>query len=145
MMLLFNFLLLLASGVHKLLACRAARLERKFARLAREVNDLSHGAMYKEGNSARHDVYQAAKRQYLLGALVHRKDRVEACHDWWAQRAEKAGQFVSWLQHCKGRLLPYVVGALDTIDLGCLVDYLTLGDFVRLRQMVDLVQSWFTA
>jgi hypothetical protein len=145
MMLLFNVLILLFSGAHKLLALRASRLERKFARLAKEVQTLGRELLFKEGNSSmRSDPFQAAKRQYLLGALVQKKDRLEALHDKWAQRAERLGYLVTRVRLWKGRLVPYALGALDAVGLGCLVDYLTLGDFVRLRQLIDVVQSWFT-
>ena len=145
MMLLFNILLLLMSGVHKLLAWRAGRLERKFARLANEVKALCRDPLFKEGNTTRLDPFQAAKRQYLLGALVQKNDRLEAIHFAWAQRADNAGRMVTRLRQWKGRLLPYAVGALDTLGAACLVDYVTLGDVVRLRQLIELVRAWFSA
>jgi hypothetical protein len=142
MMLVFNVLLLLLSGVHKVLAYRASRLERKFARLAREVYGLCRDPLFKEGNTNRLDPFQAAKRQYLLGALVQKKDRLEALHDRWALRADAVQRAATRLRQWKGRLLPYAFGALDTVGVGCLVDYVMYGDFVRLRQLVAWVQSW---
>jgi hypothetical protein len=144
MMLLFNLTLLVLSCVQKLFACRAARLERKFARLAHEVNSLARDRVFKEGNSTRFDPFQAAKRQYLLGALVQKQDRLEAKYDTWALRAEKLERLAARLRQWKGRLVPYVVGAFDTVGLGCLIDYVTLGDIVRLRQLLGMVKSWFT-
>jgi hypothetical protein len=145
MMLLFKFLLLLLSGLHKLLAWRAGRLERKFARLANDVKALCRDPLFKEGNTSRFDPFQAAKRQYLLGALVQKKDRLEAVHFTWAQRADNVGRLVARLRQWKGRLVPYAVGALDTLGAACLVDYVTLGDVVRLRQLIELVRTWFSA
>jgi hypothetical protein len=145
MMLFFNLLTLLFSTVHKVCARRAGRLERKFARLAKEVYALCHGPLFKEGNANRIDPYEAARRQYLLGALLQKKDRLEALHYKWAQRAEKVERLVARLRQWKGRLVPYVFGAIDTVGVACLVDYLMYGDFVRLRQWVEVVQSWFTA
>jgi hypothetical protein len=142
MMLVFNVLLLLLSGVQKVLAYRAGRLERKFARLAGEVNALCREPLFKEGNTNRLAPLQAAKRQYLLGALVQKKDRLEALHDTWALRADAVQRAAMRLRQWKGRLLPYAFGALDTVGVGCLVDYVTYGDFVRLRQLVEWVQSW---
>jgi hypothetical protein len=145
MMLCFNMLTLLFSALYKVCAYRAGRLERKFARLAKEVYALSHSPLFKEGNANRIDPYEAARRQYLLGNLLQKQDRLEALHDKWAQRAEKMERQVARLRQWKGRLVPYAFGALDTVGVACLVDYLTYGDVVRLRQWVEWVQSWFTA
>ena len=103
MMLVFNVLLHLLSGVQKVLAYRASRLERKFARLAREVYDLCRDPLFKEGNTNRLAPLQAAKRQYLLGALVQKKDRLEALHDRWALRAEKVQRAAMRLSCWQGR------------------------------------------
>ena len=89
MLLLYHVVLLLLSGVRLVFTRRAARIERKFARLAKEVNGLLRDPVHKQGNSGREDPYQAAKRQYLLGALVQKKDRLEAKHFAWAQRADR--------------------------------------------------------
>ena len=145
MYLLYQFLLFLLSGVQMVFARRAAKLERKFARLAKEVNVLCREPVHKEGNSGKPDPFQLAKRQYLLGALVQKKDRLEAKHFGWAQRAEKLSQLVTRLRAWKGRLAPYALGVVDVTLAICLVDYLTQGDLVNLRQLVGLVSAVFQA
>src|SRR5262249_26098150 len=119
--------------------------ERKFARMAREVNRLVNQPVHKEGNSGKQDPFQFAKRQYLLGALVQKKDRLEAKHFGWAQRAEKLAQLVSRLRAWKGRRVPCALGVVDVIAAICLVDYLTQGELVSLRQLVGLVSAVFQA
>ena len=145
MLLLYHFVLLLLSGVRLVFTRRAARIERKFARLAKEVNGLLRDPVHKQGNSGREDPYQAAKRQYLLGALVQKKDRLEAKHYGWAQRAEKVSRLIARLRCWKGRLVPYALGVVDVTAAICLVDYLTQGDLVSLRQLVGLVSAVFQA
>ena len=145
MMLLFNIALLVLNTVRKVFAFRAGRLERRCVRLAREVHALSRKPLCKEGNSTRYDPLQVAKQQYLLGAFVQKTDRLEAAHFAWAQRAEKMGQAAARLQQWKGRLLPYAFGALDALGAACLIDYVTVGDCVRLKQLIATVTAWFSA
>ena len=145
MLLLYHLVLLLLGAVKLAFARRAAQLERKFARLAKEVSGLLRDPVHKEGNSGKQDPFQFAKRQYLLGALVQKKDRLEAKHYGWAQRAEKVSRLIARLRRWNGRLVPYALGVLDVAVVICLVDYLTQGDFVSLRQLVGRVSAVFQA
>jgi hypothetical protein len=145
MMLLFHLLLLLLNGVKFLCTRRATALERKYVRLAKEVNALPRESCFKEGNSSRHDPFQAAKRQYLLGVLVERKDRLEARHHRWAQRVERLTRLIHKLQGWKGRLVPYALGAIDIVTTMCTLDYVSQGDFVVLRHLISLVTAKFSA
>jgi hypothetical protein len=142
---LFHVILLLLNGVKFLFARRATGLERKYARLAKEVNGTLRDALFKEGNSTRHDPCQAAKRHYRLGLLVERKDRLEAKHYRWAHRVERLSRLIEKLRGWQGRLVPYAVGAIDVVTTLCTIDYFSQGDFVVLRHLVDLVTAKFTS
>ena len=120
-------------------------LSRKFARLAKEVLVVVRELPVKEGNSSRHDPLQNAKRQYLLGVLVEKKDRLEEKHHRWAQRVERLSQWVQNLRSWKGRLVPYALGAVDILTTMCTLDYVSHGDFLMLRHVVDMVKTRFTA
>jgi hypothetical protein len=139
MLALYYLVLLALTAIKQLFACRAAALERKFARLAQEVSTLLQGAFYKEGNSSKQDPYQLAKRQYLLGALVQKKDRLEAKHYGWAHRVDRLARLAARLRAWKGRLVPYALGVLDVVAALCLVDYLTQGELVHLQRLVSLL------
>jgi hypothetical protein len=144
-MLLFQIVLLLLNGLRSLFAFRAKRLERKYTRLAREVTQVLRDLPLKEGNSTRHDPFQAAKRQYLLGALVERKDRLEEKHHRWAQRVERLARLVQRLRGWRGRLVPYALGVVDVLTMLCTLDYFSHGDFVMMRYVVGLVTGKFNA
>lgn len=143
MMMIFHVVMLLLNGVKFLCACRAAALERKYARLAKDVNASLRDALYKEGNSNKHDPFQAAKRQYLLGALVERKDRLEALHYRWATRVDRLSRLIGRLRGWHGRLVPYAMGAVDMVTTLCTLDYVKHGDFVVLRHVVATVAEKF--
>jgi hypothetical protein len=145
MLLLFHVVLLLLNSVKFVFVRRATGLERKHARLAKEVNGTLRAALFKEGNSNRHDPCQAAKRQYRLGLLVEKKDRLEAKHYRWACRVERLNGLIGKLRGWKGRLVPYAVGAIDVVTTLCTVDYFNQGDLVMLRHLVDLVTGTFTS
>jgi len=143
MMLIFHLLLLLLNGIKILFTRRATALEHKYVRLAKEVNAMPRESYFKEGNSSRHDPFQAAKRQYLLGVLVEKKDRLEARHHRWAQRVEGVTGLIHRLQSWKGRLVPYALGAIDVMTSVCMFDYVNQGDFVVLRHLIGLVRAKF--
>jgi hypothetical protein len=145
MMLLFHLVLLLLNGVKYLFGCRTRALERKYARLAKDVAGVVRELPNKEGNSSRYDPFQAAKRQYVLGALVEKKDRLEEKHHRWALRVERMSRWVQNLRNWKGRLVPYALGAVDILTTMCTLDYFSHGDFVVLRHLVDLVTAKFSA
>jgi hypothetical protein len=145
MLMVFHVVLLLLSGVKFLFVRRATGLERKYARLAKEVNATLRDALFKEGNSTRHDPCLAAKRQYRLGSLVEKKDRLEAKHYRWAHRVERLSRLIERLRGWKGRLVPYAVGAIDVVTTACTIDYCSQGDLVLLRHLVDLVTAKFTS
>jgi hypothetical protein len=145
MMLLFHVVLLLLNGVKYLFTRREKALERKYARLAKEVAALLRELPVKEGNSTRIDPYQSAKRQYLLGVLVERKDRLEEKHHRWALRVERLSKTVQYLRSWKGRVVPYALGAIDLLTTMCTLDYFSQGDFVVLRHLIDLVTAKFSA
>jgi hypothetical protein len=144
MMMLFQIVLLLLSAVKFVFARRANALERKYARLSKEVNATSRDCLFKEGNSAKYDPFQAAKRQYRLGVLVEKKDRLEAVQYRWAHRVERLNRVIAKLRGWKGRLVPYALGAVDVMTTMCTLDYFAHGDFIVVRQLVGLVTSQFS-
>jgi hypothetical protein len=141
MIVLYHLVLFVLGTIKLVFAQRAAALERKFARLAKEMTGLVRDPIFKEGNSCKQDPYLVAKRQYLLGSLVQKKDRLEAKYERWALRAEKLAWRVTKLRAWKGRLLPYIVGVLDVVAVRCLADYLSRGELVNLRQLFSLLTS----
>jgi hypothetical protein len=131
-------------GVAKFLIGRRVKvLEKKYARVAKEAEALVKQPTFKEGNSSRVDPYLVAKRQYLLGLLAQKRDRVEAKYAAWQIFSEKFGRFVANVQRWKGRKLPYTFGALDVACLLGVIDYLGFSEVIGVRALVAYVTSLF--
>lgn len=139
MIVLYSLLLFVLRVTGYVVKQRANVLARKYARVTRECLGLVRDPLYKEGNSGRTDPYQTAKRQYLLGVLAQKKERLEAKHYAWRERADKFAARIRALENWKGRKLPYVCGVLDVIVSVMLLDYYEVGEFHRARQLLDLL------
>jgi hypothetical protein len=143
MIFLYTILVILVGLAHFLIKRRTAALEKKYARVAKEADTLLRQPSLREGNSSRADPYQAAKRQYQLGLLVQKRDRVEAQYTAWQGVAERTGKLVAGLKNWKGRKLPYTLGVLDVAGALALVDYLGLGQYVNARYVIGVLTSLF--
>ncbi len=144
MILLYTLLVFLLTALRLLVGRRAASLEKRHARAATEADRfLLCGAAIREGNSSRPDPYQSAKRQYLLGSLVQKRDRLEDRHDAWQARYEKLDRVVTAVRGWKGKKLPYTFGVLDVSGVLCLVDYLGVGQYVNVHYVVQVITSLF--
>jgi hypothetical protein len=141
MLLLYTFLLLLLGVAKFLIGRRLASLERKYSRLALQADRLVRSPQFKEASGGRPDPYQIAKRQYQLGVLAQKRDRVEEKHDAWQVFADRFNRLVTRVRGWKGRALPYTFGVVDVMLLLALADYLAFGEFVTGRYLVDLFQS----
>jgi hypothetical protein len=143
MILLYTLLVCLLTAARFLLGRRTAALEKRHARAATEADRfLRRAVLVREGNSNRPDPYEAAKRQYLLGALVQKRDRLEDRYHGWQQRGEKLDRAVTAVRGWKGKKLPYTFGVLDISAVLTLVDYFGVGDYVSVRQVVELVKAF---
>jgi hypothetical protein len=132
-------------GVAKFLIGRRVKaLEKKFGRVAKEADALVKQPSFREGNSNRIDPYVVAKRQYLLGLLAQKRDRVEAKYAAWQIFSEKFGRFVGRVQGWKGRKLPYTLGAVDVAFVLGVIDYLGFSEVVGVRALVSYITGLFT-
>src|SRR5262245_1052079 len=111
MIFLYTSLLILLGMAHFFVKRRAASLEKKFTRVAKEADTLLRQPVMREGNSNKNaDSYQSAKRQYQLGMLAQKRDRVEAKYARWKGRADKFAKVIARLKNWKGKKLPYTLG-----------------------------------
>jgi hypothetical protein len=123
---------------------RAKTFEARYTRVAREADQVLRQKDFRDGNSNRQDPYLAAKKQYQLGVLAQKRDRIEARYTAWQARAEKIGRFTARVRSWKGRKLPYVFGVLDVASVLALVDYLGFSEYVNAHNLIELVRSHFT-
>jgi hypothetical protein len=143
MIFLYSAFVFLLGVVGFLARRRAASLEVKYTSIARQADQLLRQSTAKEGNSNRHDPYVAAKRQYVLGQIAYKRDRVEARYTSWQQLSEKLDRFTRRVGGWKGRKLPYSFGVLDVASILWLVDYLGFGDYVSVRHVIELLRTHF--
>ena len=143
MILLYTVVLLLLSMITMIVKLRARSLERKFAAVARAVNQLARQPELKPGNSNKVDVCQSAKRAFQLGQLVARRDRIESRHFAWQRWSDRFTCWVTAVRAWKGKKLPYTLGALDVWLLLYVIDYhLGAGEYFSARNVVQTVTTW---
>lgn len=139
MIVVYLSLLILLGVARFLVARRAARLEKKFVRVALAAQEVAKQPGYKEGNSSKSDPFKVAKSQFLLGQLVQKRDRVEARYAAWQALSEKLGRVAGGLCGWRGRFVPYLFGAVDAVLLIGLVGLFVPGDPLQIRQLVEAV------
>src|SRR5262249_23754650 len=82
---------------------------------------------------ARVDAAEMATRQFWLGQLVQKRDRLEDKHASWLAFADKFNGFVNRLREWKGRKLPYTMGVLDVSGALYLIDYFGVGQYINFQ------------
>jgi hypothetical protein len=143
MIILYTFVLLFLGAIKWLIDRKAGRLERKFARIAKAADELLRQPQLRGGTTKQPDPAQIAKRQYLIGQLVQKRDRLEAKYDAWQGAAEKFRRVIARVRNWKGRLLPYSLGVLDVIGVLVLADY-PGGPSGAVTNLVDQVSALLT-
>jgi hypothetical protein len=141
MIFLYTALLLLLGVARYWSKYRAASLERKYVRVAREADGLLKTS---RGGTNYGDPVQAAKRQYLLGCLAQKRDRVEAKYTAWQAKSDRLGKWFQAVRNWKGQKLPYTFGILDLYGALYLIDYLGASTYANPRYLFQVVASLFT-
>jgi len=141
MIVLYTMMLSVLAVLKRLTNWRATRLERKYARTARQADGLAREPLYR-GNSNRPDVAQSARRQYLLGQLVEKRERLEGKYVAWKGRAERVGKWQARLQGWQGKKLPYTFGVVDVALLLSLIDTLGVGRYVSVQSAWHVLSTW---
>jgi hypothetical protein len=142
MIFVYSLALFLLGLVNFLIKRRVASLEKKYLRVAREADQLVRQPVLREGNSNRNDPCQAAKRQYLLGLLTQKRDRIETRYTGWQALSERMLKLAAHVRGWKGRTLPYTFGARDVAFFLTLADYLGYGEYVGSRYLIQVVMAW---
>jgi hypothetical protein len=140
MIFLYTFLLLLLVVVRFLIARRVAALEKKYARAASAAGKLLNEPVFKPG-SCKLDPALVARRQYQLGQLVERRERLEDKWYAWRKFHEKYGRCVAAVQGWKGKKLPYTFGVLDVSFVLYLIDHFSIGEYLNAHTLLQLVTS----
>lgn len=134
--------LLVFLGVLKFLATRRARsLERKYVKVASTAGKLVRDGSLREGNSSRADPCLHARRQYELGQLVQKRERLEVKHNTWQARSERLGRVVRAMQNWRGRKLPYTFGVLDVATTLYAIDALGFEQYASAKALVQAITT----
>ncbi len=144
MILLYTALIFVLGAATFVIGRRVKSLEKKYGRVAKEADALSKQPVFKDGNSNRVDPFVTAKRQYMLGLLAQKRDRVEAKYVAWQCLGDKFKRYVANLKSWKGKKLPYTFGAVDVACVLGMVDYLGFQDYVSVHTLVQHVMHLFT-
>ncbi len=144
MILLYSALIGVLVLAKFLIGWRVKALEKKYARVAKEADVLVKQPIFKDGNGSRIDPYTTAKRQYQIGVLAQKRDRVEAKYEGWQRSADRLGRYVAKLRSWKGKTLPYTFGAVDVIFILGTIDYLGFGQYVSVRALVQFITNRLT-
>ncbi len=136
MLVVYLFLLIALALLHGLVRLRVSRLERRFSSVAAEADALLKKSSYRSGNS-RPDPYQSAKYQFELAQLAMKRDWIEDRYSSWQSFSERFGRLCAQLRGYRGRVLPYVVGAVDVAALTIALNQLGIG-VTELRTMLGI-------
>src|SRR4051812_16661523 len=104
MVFLYTVVLAVLGTLKMIVSRRAASLEKRYTRLARDVAKRAHEASVKPGNgSGSRDDFaaQSAKRQFELGQLVSRRDRLEVKHFFWQAWSDRLRRMVERVRNWK--------------------------------------------
>ncbi len=137
MILVYALIVLMLGMLAALTGWRARALERRYARAARQADALAKDLSFRSGNNSKPDAFLTAKRQYELGRLVQIRDRLEEKHDKWQARAGKCRSLKNRLQNCKGRFLPYALGAVDVVGAFLVLSVFGIMNAEQLRSAVQ--------
>jgi len=132
MILVYTGLVLILAIAGFVIQRRVAWLERKYGRIAKQTHQAALEPAFKLGT--RLDPCQIAKRQYLLGLLVQKRDKVENKVHAWQAFGDRFTRLTARVKGFKGKKLPYTFGAVDVSCLLYAVDYAGLGRHANLAQ-----------
>src|SRR5688572_28872405 len=143
MVILYTLLLIGIGSIGWLVKLGAASLGHRYARVVLECDRLANQQLFKEGNSNRIDACKNARRQYELGQLVSKGERLESKHFRWQLLADKLNRWLTRLRAWKGRKIPYTLGAVDVWLVMSLMDKLGAGDYLNAKTVFDKLMQVF--
>jgi hypothetical protein len=137
MLVVYLYLLISLALLHWLVRLRVRRLERRYTSVAAQADALVKQGSYRSGNGSRPDPYQVAKQQFELARLAMKRDRLEDRYGSWQRFSERFGRLRGRLGGYRGRVLPYLVGAIDVAGIMVTLSYAGIG-VSELRTMLGI-------
>lgn len=144
MLLIYSLVLMVLGLARWLWAKHASALEKKYSRFSTQLMEAAREPSKRPGNGNLAEASLAvAKRQFELGRLVQKRDRLEARYHKWQSVADRLGRWMSALLSWKGKKLPYTLGALDVWLALSLVDMFGMSQYVNARSVFEWVVAQF--
>ena len=163
MIVVYTALMFLLMAARFVVGRRVVRLEKKFIQVSDQADTLLADSILKDGSKCepvtiagvpvqkkaavkevKPDPAQSAKRQYQLGLLVQKRDRLEEKHLAWDRRYDGLNGLIQRVRAWKGRKLPYTLGVLDVSTALYLVDRYSFGEYVNQERVMEVVNTWIT-
>jgi hypothetical protein len=137
MLIVYLYLLISLALLHWLVRLRVRRLERRFTAVVAEADTLLKKGSYRPGNGSRPDPYEAAKQQFELASLAMKRDRIEERYTAWESFSDRFGRLRGRLSGYRGKVLPYLVGALDVAIIMLALNHVGI-DVSQLRSLLGI-------
>lgn len=126
MVVLYVSLVIVLALVQVVLRWRVGRLEKRFVRVAVESDALVKQTTLRPGNN-KPDPLALARQQFTLAQLAIKRDRVEARYVAAQSFSERFARFRKALSGYQGKVLPYLVGAVDVVTVVTVLDRFGIG------------------
>jgi hypothetical protein len=114
-----------------------ARLGRRYVRVATDAGASVQAAAMRPGNNSKPDPLLAARQQYELAQLAVKRERVEKAYASWQSLNERFAGLRGAIAGYRGKVVPYVLGALDLAGLVVVLDQLGV-NVADLKTMVGM-------
>jgi hypothetical protein len=130
-------------GLASLLTARRARsVEKKYVHIAKAADQLAKELNVREGNSNKiTDTLSLARKNYELGCVVSRRDRLETKYDKWVARTDWFNRLRTRIVNWKGRLVPYMLGVIDVAIVGLGLIAFKVLDVSEMRIWIDNLRN----
>ena len=137
MVVLYVSLLVVLALLQVAVRWRVKRLERRYVRVAAEADALLKLSGQRAGHNSKADPFTAARQQFELARLALKRDRVEGRYAAWQSFSEKFAGLRGRLLRYKGKVAPYLGGALDVAGALLALDQVGVG-LAQLKALLGL-------
>ena len=108
---------------HAILTLRASWIEQKYVKTSCKVQEELKLSDTRPGNAMGDARLNYARKQYELGRMVEKCDRIGERYVRAQALAESVGHKQKWLASLQGRVTPYLFGVTDMVVVMVLLNY----------------------
>ena len=108
---------------HAILTLRASRIERKYVKTSCKVQEELKLSDTRPGNAMGDARLNYARKQYELGRMVQKCERIGDRYVKAQALADRVGMNRTWIDSYQGRFTPYLLGVVDMVVLTALLNH----------------------